>query len=138
MAESLTEYFAKSCRKRFGIIKGITDKDYLTNSFHVNVTEKINAFDKLKYEGQFAKYSSGGFISYVELPNLQHNTEAIVKLMQYGYEVSQYFEFNTKLDVCQECNYEGEMLLDNNNEWYCPNCGNRDTRNMTIVRRTCG
>ena len=137
-SESLTEYFAKSLQKRFGVIEGITDRNYLTNSYHVFVQEEINAFDKLKFESQFHPISSGGAISYVELPNLATNPEVIETLIKYMYENVQYAEMNTKLDFCMECGFEGEILCDDNLEWYCPNCGNRDKDRMNVVRRTCG
>ena len=137
-AESLTEKFALSCRRRFGLIPGITDKDYLTNSFHVNVTEDIDPFDKLKYEAEFQNISSGGCISYIEMANMENNTEAVIEIVKYIYDNIQYAEFNTKSDYCQVCDFDGEMLLDENLEWYCPNCGNRDTDKINICRRTCG
>ena len=137
-SESLTEYFAKSLQKRFGVVEGITDRNYLTNSYHVFVQEEINAFDKLKFESQFHPISSGGAISYVELPNLANNPEVIETLIRYMYENVQYAEMNTKLDFCMECGFEGEILCDDNLQWYCPNCGNRDKDRMNVVRRTCG
>lgn len=137
-SESLTDRFARLTRKRWGVIEGITDKDYLTNSYHVFVQEEIDAFDKLSFEAQFHPISSGGAISYIEMPNMQNNVPAIVTLIQYMYENVQYAEFNTKLDYCMACNYEGEMLIDDNLEWYCPNCGNRDKDLMNVCRRTCG
>lgn len=137
-SESLTEYFAHTLQKRFGIIEGITDRNYLTNSYHVFVQEEINAFDKLKFEAKFHPISSGGAISYVELPNLANNPEVILTLIKYMYENVQYAEMNTKLDYCMECGYEGEILCDDNLQWYCPNCGNRDKDRMNVVRRTCG
>ena len=137
-SESLTERFAKCLQRRFGVIKGITDRNYLTNSYHVYVGEEIDAFEKLKFESQFHPISSGGAISYVELPNLAQNPEVILTLIKYMYENVQYAEMNTKLDFCMECGYEGEILCDDNLEWYCPNCGNRDKSRMNVVRRTCG
>ncbi len=137
-SESLTERFAKCLQRRFGVIKGITDRNYLTNSYHVFVGEEIDAFEKLKFESQFHPISSGGAISYVELPNLAQNPEVILTLIKYMYENVQYAEMNTKLDFCMECGYEGEILCDDNLEWYCPNCGNRDKARMNVVRRTCG
>lgn len=137
-AESLTDRFAHLTRKRWGIIKGITDRDFLTNSYHVFVEETINAFDKLKFESQFHSISSGGAISYIEMPNMTKNPEAIIKLIQFMYENIQYAEFNTKLDYCQVCGYDGEILYDKDKGWYCPNCGNTDTDKMNIIRRTCG
>lgn len=138
-AESLTDYFAKTTRKRFGEIKGITDRGYLTNSFHVNVKEKIDAFSKIDYEAQFHNISSGGCVSYIETPNMINNVDAIIELMQYMYENIQYCEFNTKLDNCHVCGYDGEMHYDSElKTWYCPNCGNHDETQLTLVRRTCG
>ncbi len=137
-SESLTEYFAKTLQKRFGVVEGITDRNYLTNSYHVFVQEEIDAFSKLKFESQFHPISSGGAISYVELPNLANNPEVILTLIKYMYENVQYAEMNTKLDFCMECGFEGEILCDDNLQWYCPNCGNRDKDRMNVVRRTCG
>ncbi len=137
-SESLTERFAKCLQRRFGKVPGITDRNYLTNSYHVFVGEEIDAFAKLKFESQFHPISSGGAISYVELPNLAQNPEVILTLIKYMYENVQYAEMNTKLDYCMECGYEGEILCDDNLEWYCPNCGNRDKSRMNVVRRTCG
>ena len=137
-SESLTERFAKSIQKRFGVVPGVTDRNYLTNSYHVFVGEEIDAFQKLKFESQFHPISSGGAISYVELPNLAQNPEVILTLIKYMYENVQYAEMNTKLDYCMECGFEGEILCDDNLEWYCPNCGNRDKSRMNVVRRTCG
>ena len=136
--ESTTYKFAKCLQKRFGKIAGVTDKNYITNSYHVHVTENINAFDKLKFESQFHRISSGGAISYIELPNMSHNVEALVKIIQYMYDNVQYAEVNLKLDYCQVCGFEGEILCDDNLQWYCPNCGNRDRDKMNVVRRTCG
>ena len=137
-SESLTERFAKCLQRRFGRIPGITDRNYLTTSYHVFVGEEIDAFEKLRFESQFHPISSGGAISYVELPNLAQNPEVILTLIKYMYENVQYAEMNTKLDFCMECGYEGEILCDDNLEWYCPNCGNRDKSRMNVVRRTCG
>lgn len=137
-SESLTDRFARLTRKRWGVIPGITDRLFLTNSYHVFVEEPINAFDKLKFEAQFHSISSGGAISYIEVPNMGKNLKAVMELIQYMYENVQYAEFNTKLDYCQVCGYEGEILCDDSLHWYCPNCGNRDTDRMNIVRRTCG
>ncbi len=137
-SESLTERFAKCLRARFGVIEGITDRDYLTNSYHVFVGEEIDAFEKLKFESKFQQISSGGAISYVELPNLANNPEVILNLIKYMYDNVQYAEMNTKLDFCMECGYEGEILCDEKLEWYCPNCSNRDRDRMNVVRRTCG
>lgn len=137
-SESLTEKFAKACRNRHGVIEGITDKDYLTNSYHVNVTEPIDAFSKLNFESQFHAISSGGAISYVEVPNLTNNTIVIEQIIKYIYDHVQYAELNTKSDCCHVCGFDGEMLIDDDLEWYCPQCGNRDKSKMNVVRRTCG
>lgn len=137
-SESLTDRFAKLTRKRWGVIEGITDRDYLTNSYHVFIQEEINAFDKLKFESQFHNISSGGAISYIEIPNMSNNIEAIYTLVKFMYENIQYAEFNTKLDYCMKCDYDGEILCDDNLEWYCPNCNNRDKDTMNVCRRTCG
>ncbi len=137
-SESLTERFARCLRARFGVIEGVTDRDYLTNSYHVFVGEEIDAFEKLKFESKFHPISSGGAISYVELPNLANNADVILTLIKYMYENVQYAEMNTKLDFCMECGFEGEILCDDNLEWYCPNCSNRDRDRMNVVRRTCG
>lgn len=136
--ESTTYKLAKCLKKRFGIIEGITDHDYVTNSYHVNVREQISAEDKLAFESQFQSISSGGCISYVETCNMSQNIPAVIQLMQYMYENIRYAEMNGKFDYCQECGYEGEILLDENNEWYCPNCGNRNHETMNVARRTCG
>ena len=137
-SESLTDRFARLTKKRWGEIEGITDRLFLTNSYHVFVEEPINAYDKLKFESQFHSISSGGAISYIEVPNMGKNIPAVIDLIQYMYENVQYAEFNTKLDYCQVCGFEGEVLCDDELQWYCPNCGNRDTDRMNIVRRTCG
>ena len=136
--ESTTYKFARCLRNRFGVIEGITDKDYVTNSYHVNVKEEIDAFSKLGFEAQFQKISSGGAVSYVEVTNLNNNIEAIKQLVDYMYDTIQYAEINTKSDYCQVCGFDGEILLDENLEWYCPNCGNRDHNKMNVCRRTCG
>ena len=136
--ESTTYKFARKLRDRFGVIEGITDKDYITNSYHVNVKEEIDAFRKLGFEAQFQKISSGGAVSYVEVTNLNNNIEAIKQLVDYMYDTIQYAEINTKSDYCQVCGFDGEILLDENLEWYCPNCGNRDHNKMNVCRRTCG
>lgn len=137
-AESLTDRFAHTTRNRWGVVEGITDRDFLTNSYHVFVEEPIDAYSKLLFESQFHAISSGGAISYIETPNMSNNVEAIIELLQFMYENVQYAEFNTKLDYCQVCNYDGEILYDKEKGWYCPNCGNTDTDKMNIVRRTCG
>lgn len=136
--ESTTYKFANCLKKRFGIVPGVTDHDYITNSYHVNVREEISAEDKLKFESQFQSISSGGAISYIETCNLSDNIEVIIQQMQYMYENIQYAELNGKFDYCQECGFSGEILLDENNEWYCPCCGNRDHNKLNIARRTCG
>ena len=136
--ESTTYKFARKLRDRFGVIDGITDKDYITNSYHVNVKEEIDAFKKLGFEAQFQKISSGGAVSYVEVTNLNNNLDAIEQLVDYMYDTIQYAEINTKSDYCQVCGFDGEILLDENLEWYCPNCGNRDHNKMNVCRRTCG
>lgn len=136
--ESTTDKLARCLKKRFGIVEGVTDHDYVTNSYHVNVTEKIDAFDKLKFESQFQNISSGGAISYVETCNLSNNIDVILQLITFMYNNIQYAELNGKFDYCQACGFAGEMLLNDDNEWYCPNCGNMDHNKMNIARRTCG
>ena len=141
--ESTTYKFAKCLQKRFGIIKGVTDKNYITNSYHVHVTEQINAFDKLKFESQFQKLSPGGAISYVEVPNMQDNIPAVLSVMQYIYDNIMYAELNTKSDYCQVCGYDGEIKIVEEEGsgkliWECPHCGNRDQNKMSVARRTCG
>ena len=136
--ESTTYKFAKCLKERFGIIKGITDKNYITNSYHVPVTEEIDAFSKLKLESEFQKLSPGGAISYIETPNLQNNLEVVIQVIQFIYDNIMYAELNTKSDYCQECGYTGEILIDDDLEWYCPNCGNRNHDTLNVARRTCG
>ena len=139
--ESTTYKFAKCLQKRFGIIEGVTDKNYITNSYHVHVTENINAFDKLKFESQFQKLSPGGAISYVEVPNMQDNIDAVIAVMKYIYDNIMYAELNTKSDYCQVCGYNGEIKIvedDGKLVWECPSCGNRDQSKMNVARRTCG
>ena len=136
--ESTTYKFAKSLKNRFGEIEGITDRDYITNSYHVPVFEEIDAFDKLKLESEFQRLSPGGAISYVETPNLQNNLEVVLQIMKFIYDNIMYAELNTKSDYCQKCGYTGEILIDDNLEWYCPNCGNRDHNTLNVARRTCG
>ena len=136
--ESTTYKFAKCLRERFGTIKGITDKNYITNSYHVPVFEEIDAFSKLKLESEFQKLSPGGAISYIETPNLQNNLDAIIEVIKFIYDNIMYAELNTKSDYCQKCGYTGEILIDDNLEWYCPNCGNRDHNTLNVARRTCG
>lgn len=137
-AESTTYTFARALKKKFGIVEGITDKDYLTNSYHVNVRENIDAFDKLGFEAKFQKISSGGAISYVEVTNLNANLDALSELVNYMYNTIQYAEINTKSDYCQDCGFTGEILLDEGFEWYCPNCGNKKRNRLNVCRRTCG
>lgn len=139
--ESTTYKFAKCLKKRFGVVEGITDRDYITNSYHVPVFEKIDPFTKLSIESKFQKLSPGGAISYIECADLTHNTEAVLKVMQFIYDNIMYAELNTKSDYCQVCGYDGEIkIVDENNEliWECPNCGNRDKNKMNVARRTCG
>lgn len=136
--ESTTYKFAKCLKKRFGIIEGITDKNYITNSYHIPVTEKIEAFDKLEKESVFQALSSGGAISYVETSNLSNNIPAVLEVIKFIYDTIMYAELNTKNDYCQECGYDGEILIDDDMNWYCPNCGNRDMDTMNVARRTCG
>ena len=136
--ESTTYKFAKCLQKRFGKIKGITDRGYITNSYHIPVFEEIDAFEKLKIESEFQKLSPGGAISYVETPNLQNNLEVVIQLIKFIYDNIMYAELNTKSDYCQKCGYDGEILIDENLEWYCPNCGNRDHNTLNVARRTCG
>ena len=139
--ESTTYKFAKCLQLRFGIIPGVTDKGYITNSYHVHVSEEIDAFDKLKFEGMFKQLSPGGAISYVEVPNMQDNLKAVIRVMQYIYDNIMYAELNTKSDYCQVCGYDGEIRIvedDGKLVWECPNCGNRDQEKMNVARRTCG
>ena len=136
--ESTTYKFAKCLRERFGKIKGITDRDYITNSYHVPVFEEIDAFTKLKLESEFQELSPGGAISYIETPNLTNNLDAVMEIIKFIYENIMYAELNTKSDYCQECGYNGEILLDEKLEWYCPECGNRDHDKLNVARRTCG
>ena len=137
-AESLCYKFARIDKQRFGTIKDITDKGYYTNSYHVDVREKIDAFDKLAFESDFQRISSGGAISYVEIPNMQNNISALEEVVKFIYDNIQYAEFNTKSDFCHVCGFDGEIIINDNNEWECPNCGNKDHSKMTVVRRTCG
>ncbi len=137
-AESLCYRFARVDKEKFGDIKDITDKGYYTNSYHIDVREKINAFDKLTFESQFQPISSGGAISYVEIPNMHNNLEALEELVKFIYDNIQYAEFNTKSDYCQVCGYDGEIRINENNEWECPQCGNKDHKKMNVTRRTCG
>ena len=137
-AESLCYKFARIDKEKFGTIKDITDKGYYTNSYHVDVREKIDAFEKLSFESEFQNISSGGAISYVEIPNMQKNLDALENLVKFIYDNIQYAEFNTKSDYCHECGFDGEIIINDNNEWECPNCGNKNRSKLTVVRRTCG
>lgn len=140
--ESTTYKFAKALQKKFGLIEGITDKNYITNSYHVHVAEKIDAFTKLKFESEFQKLSPGGAISYIEIPNMNHNLQAVIQVIQFIYDNIMYAELNTKSDYCQVCGFDGEIKIvpDENGKliWRCPNCGNTDQSKMNVVRRTCG
>ena len=140
--ESTTYKFAKCLQKRFGIVPGVTDKSYITNSYHVHVTEEIDAFAKLKFESQFQALSTGGAISYVEVPNMQDNIPAVLQVMRFIYDNIMYAELNTKSDYCQVCGYDGEIQIvtteDGKLEWECPHCGNRDQDKLNVARRTCG
>ena len=136
--ESTTYKFAKCLKDRFGVVKGITDRNYITNSYHVPVFEEIDAFTKLKLESEFQKLSPGGAISYIETPNLENNLDVVMEVIEYIYNNIMYAELNTKSDYCQVCGYTGEILIDDNLEWYCPNCGNRDHDKLNVARRTCG
>ena len=137
-AESLCYKFARVDKEKYGTIKDVTDKGYYTNSYHVDVREKIDAFEKLTFESEFQKISSGGAISYVEIPNMQHNILALETAVKFIYDNIQYAEFNTKSDYCHVCGFNGEIIINDNNEWECPNCGNKDHSKMNVVRRTCG
>ena len=136
--ESTTYKFAKCLKERFGIIKGITDRNYITNSYHVPVFEEIDAFTKLSLESEFQKLSPGGAISYIETPNLQNNIPAVIEVIKFIYDNIMYAELNTKSDYCQKCGYDGEILINDDLEWYCPNCGNKDHDTLNVARRTCG
>ena len=136
--ESTTYKFAKCLKDRFGVIEDITDRNYITNSYHVPVFEEIDAFSKLKLESEFQQLSPGGAISYVETPNLQNNIESVLQIIKFIYDNIMYAELNTKSDYCQKCGFDGEILIDDNLEWYCPNCGNRDHNTLNVARRTCG
>ena len=137
-AESLCYKFARIDRDRFGIIKDVTDKGYYTNSYHVDVREKIDAFEKLKFESEFQELSTGGAISYIEVPNMNKNVEALETVVKFIYDNILYAEFNTKSDYCHVCGFDGEIIINDDNEWECPNCGNKDHKRLTVVRRTCG
>ena len=140
--ESTTYKFAKCLQKRFGIIPGITDKGYITNSYHVHVTEPIDAFSKLAFESKFQALSTGGAVSYVEVPNMQHNIPAVLEVIKFIYENIMYAELNTKSDYCQKCGFSGEIqtVVDDDKKivWECPQCGNRDENTLNVARRTCG
>jgi ribonucleoside-triphosphate reductase len=140
--ESTTYKFAKCLQKRFGIIEGVTDRNYITNSYHVHVTEEIDAFEKLKFESMFQELSPGGAISYVEVPEMTNNIDAVISVMQFIYDNIMYAELNTKSDYCQVCGYDGQIQIvtDSNGKliWECPNCGNIDQDKMNVARRTCG
>ncbi len=136
--ESTTYKFAKCLKERFGTVEGITDRGYITNSYHVPVFEEIDAFTKLKLESEFQRLSPGGAISYVETPNLQNNLDAVMQVIEFIYDNIMYAELNTKSDYCQKCGFTGEILIDDNLEWYCPECGNRDHNTLNVARRTCG
>ena len=140
--ESTTYKFAKCLQKRFGVVKGVTDKNYITNSYHVHVTEKIDAFDKLALEAKFQKLSPGGAISYVEVPNMQNNLKAVLSIMKFIYENIMYAELNTKSDYCQVCGFDGEIEIVKDESgkliWKCPKCGNTDESKLNVARRTCG
>ncbi|MCR5593113.1 MAG: anaerobic ribonucleoside-triphosphate reductase [Saccharofermentans sp.] len=139
--ESTTYKFAKALQRRFGIIKGVTDKNYITNSYHIHVTEQINAFDKLKLESKFQRLSPGGAISYIEVPNMQNNIDAVMDVMKFIYDNIMYAELNTKSDYCQVCGYDGEIGIEERDHklvWVCPKCGNDDENKLNVARRTCG
>ena len=137
-AESLCYRFARIDKEKFGTIKDVTDKGYYTNSYHVDVRERIDAFEKLTFESEFQKISSGGAISYIEIPNMSKNIDALESVVKFIYDNIQYAEFNTKSDYCHVCGFDGEIIINKDNEWECPNCGNKDHNKMTVVRRTCG
>ena len=137
-AESLCYRFARIDKERFGTIEDVTDKGYYTNSYHVDVRERIDAFSKFDFESRFQTISSGGAISYVEIPNMRHNLEALEEVVKYIYDNIQYAEFNTKSDYCHVCGFDGEIVINDDNEWECPNCGNKDHAKMNVTRRTCG
>lgn len=140
--ESVTYKFAKALQKRFGVVKGVTELPYVTNSYHIHVKEPIDAFKKLATEAKFQKLSPGGAISYVEVPNMQHNVEAVLAVMKFIYDNIMYAELNTKSDYCHKCGFDGEIKIEEDAEgkliWKCPNCGNTDQTQMSVARRTCG
>ena len=137
-AESLCYRFARIDKERFGTIPDVTDKGYYTNSYHVDVREHIDAFEKFTFESQFQKISTGGCISYVEIPNMRHNLEAMKEVVRFIYDNIQYAEFNTKSDYCQVCGFDGEIVINDDNQWECPCCHNKDRSKMNVTRRTCG
>ena len=140
--ESTTYKFAKCLQKRFGIVEGVTDKSYITNSYHVHVTEPIDAFSKLQFESKFQALSSGGAVSYVEVPNMQNNIPAVLEIIKFIYDNIMYAELNTKSDYCQDCNFDGEIKIVKEEGgklvWECPQCGNRNQDTLNVARRTCG
>lgn len=136
--ENLTSRFCRIDKQKFGEIVNVTDRKYYTNSYHVHVSEEINAFEKLKFESQFHNISLGGCISYIEVPNMQKNIKAIEQIINYIYHNIQYAEINTKADVCYKCGFTGEIEIKDNMKWTCPNCGNQDIKDMQVMRRTCG
>ena len=140
--ESTTYKFAKCLQKRFGRIEGVTDKNYITNSYHVHVTEEMDAFNKLTFESKFQELSPGGAVSYVEVPNMQNNIDAVLTVMQHIYDNIMYAELNTKSDYCQKCGFDGEIKIAEDKEgkliWKCPSCGNTNQDTMNVARRTCG
>lgn len=138
MAESLCYRFAKIDKQKFGSIEGITDKDFYTNSYHCYVGEEISAFDKLEFESQFQALATGGCISYVEIPNMSKNLEALEEVIKFGYDHVMYFEFNTKSDYCLNCGFDGEIIINDDNEWECPVCHCKEHTKLFVTRRTCG
>lgn len=136
--ESLTSRFCRLDKQRFGVIDNVTDRKYYTNSYHIHVSEKIDAFSKLKFESQFHEISSGGCISYIEVPNMSKNLPAVEQVINYIYHNVQYAEINSRPDVCYKCSFTGEMKINENNKWECPQCGNDDKDEMQVMRRTCG
>jgi ribonucleoside-triphosphate reductase len=137
-AESLCYRFAKIDKEKFGSITNITDKGYYTNSYHVDVREKIDAYSKYSFESEYQSISTGGCISYVEIPNMLHNISAIEDIIKFIYDNIQYAEFNTKSDYCMKCGYDGEIIINKDGEWECPQCHNKDHKLMSVTRRTCG
>ena len=137
-AESLTNRFSSLDRARFGIIEDVTDKGYYTNSYHVSVREEINVFDKFAFESEFQKKSTGGCISYAEIPNMTNNIPAVLTMIKYIYDNISYAEFNTKSDYCHECGFDGEIKVNDDNQWECPRCHNTNRDKLTVIRRTCG